>query len=62
MGGEDGRRRWERDEKGGGSVLLYLTRAGSMARAGAVVSEWRCLPGEGGGRTAVIVACHAGGM
>jgi len=47
VGGEGGRRRWERDGKGGGSVLLYLTRAGSMARAGAVVSEWRCLPGGG---------------
>jgi len=43
---------------GWGSVLLYLTSAGSMARAGAIVSGCRCWAWVE--RTAVVVACHAG--
>lgn len=62
--GENGGRRgcigWVGDGKGQeGCVLLYLTSAGSMASAEAVVS--RCWCSRAGGRTAMVVACHAGG-
>lgn len=44
-----------------GSVLLYLTSAGSMARAGAVVSGRRGRVGRRV-RAAMVVACHSGGI
>lgn len=44
------------------SVLLYFTRAGSMARAGSELADENWREQEWGeGRTVVVVTCHVEG-